>query len=273
MGCRALNPMTLWERSIMPGSKIESRTDLELAEVSNRIRKSQTIAAAFSELATTQDIVGANYLMVADLSLRHLCRSRECAVLNFEKILGWLPEDVAWWHREKTWDQWLRSSDYLVAKQSLLPFQSATLSPRSVDSIKDTELYNRSVSKHCRTAIIVPIHLSNGVSSVIGWSTNNDSGGYEGLASLWSPLMAVAYSFIDTTRKIFGGSEVFHAISPRQHECLYWAARGKTIGETAKILSISSHTVKDHLRGAGEKLNATSKAQLIARAYQTGILD
>lgn len=53
-------------------------------------------------------------------------------------------------------------------------------------------------------------------------------------------------------------------LSPREMECLLWAAKGKSAWATAKILGISDATVKFHLGNVREKLNVTSTRQAIA---------
>jgi len=61
------------------------------------------------------------------------------------------------------------------------------------------------------------------------------------------------------TRTI-GGRE----LSPREFECLVWAARGKSAWATAKILGISDATVRFHLGRVRAKLNVTTTRQAIA---------
>ena len=54
-------------------------------------------------------------------------------------------------------------------------------------------------------------------------------------------------------------------LSPREMECLRWAAQGKSAWETGKILSISRHTVAFHLDNAKTKLGVHSTIQAVAR--------
>ncbi|HKJ94827.1 MAG TPA: LuxR family transcriptional regulator [Gammaproteobacteria bacterium] len=61
-------------------------------------------------------------------------------------------------------------------------------------------------------------------------------------------------------------------LTPRERECLLWAAEGKTSWETAQILGISERTVIFHLRNVTEKLNVSSRQQAIARAISQGLI-
>lgn len=64
-----------------------------------------------------------------------------------------------------------------------------------------------------------------------------------------------------------------HSFSPRQLECLYWIARGKTYEEIALILGISSRTVRTYLDSTRYKLNAVNLPQAVAIAITQKIID
>ena len=55
------------------------------------------------------------------------------------------------------------------------------------------------------------------------------------------------------------------ALSPRQFECLEWAARGKSAWEIGRILGISRRTVAFHLDNARAKLGVRTVYQAVAR--------
>lgn len=59
-------------------------------------------------------------------------------------------------------------------------------------------------------------------------------------------------------------------LTPREAECLAWAARGKTGCEIAIILGISQHTVGFHTENARLKLKAATLTQAVAEAVQRG---
>ncbi|HXF55299.1 MAG TPA: LuxR family transcriptional regulator [Hyphomicrobiaceae bacterium] len=61
-------------------------------------------------------------------------------------------------------------------------------------------------------------------------------------------------------------------LSPREIECLKWAAAGKSAWETSRILGISSCTVEFYLEAARVKLNAVNKVQAVAKAVRKHIL-
>lgn len=67
--------------------------------------------------------------------------------------------------------------------------------------------------------------------------------------------------------------ERLQSLTDRERVVLEWAARGKTMAETASILSISDETVETHLRSAMRKLDAVNKTQAAVKAIQLGLID
>lgn len=77
----------------------------------------------------------------------------------------------------------------------------------------------------------------------------------------------------EAARRVFGQTKVLlerTELTPRERECLLWAAEGKTAVDTAQILSISECTVNFHLQNAARKLNVHNRAQAVARAVAQG---
>lgn len=62
-------------------------------------------------------------------------------------------------------------------------------------------------------------------------------------------------------------------LSDRERATLAWAARGKTMTETAAIMAISAGTVETHLRNAMLKLGTVNKTQAAVRALKLGLID
>ena len=69
-----------------------------------------------------------------------------------------------------------------------------------------------------------------------------------------------ACSTLDPDRRIDGIK-----LSPRQFECLEWAARGKSAWDTSRIIGISRRTVLFHLETAKAKLDVRSMQHAIAK--------
>ncbi|MFT6657755.1 helix-turn-helix transcriptional regulator [Maritalea sp.] len=61
-------------------------------------------------------------------------------------------------------------------------------------------------------------------------------------------------------------------LSPREIEVLKWAAEGKSVWETAQILTISYHSVKSYLQNGQRKLQCTNKLHTVVTAVRRGII-
>jgi LuxR family transcriptional activator of conjugal transfer of Ti plasmids len=80
-------------------------------------------------------------------------------------------------------------------------------------------------------------------------------------------LQLMAMYFHAHVRRKLGSDHVIDgtALSPRELQCLSWAAQGKSAWETGRILGISRHTVAFHLDNAKAKLGVRSTIQAVAR--------
>lgn len=78
-------------------------------------------------------------------------------------------------------------------------------------------------------------------------------------------LMAM-YFHAHVRRKIASAKTIDGVhLSPREIECLEWAARGKTAWEIGRILGISRHTAASYLDNAKEKLGVRTVVQAVIR--------
>lgn len=68
------------------------------------------------------------------------------------------------------------------------------------------------------------------------------------------------------------GVNSIEALSPREREMFLLAARGLSNSEIARTANIGESTVKSHLSSILAKLGLTSRAQIVAHAYESGLL-
>jgi len=64
---------------------------------------------------------------------------------------------------------------------------------------------------------------------------------------------------------------VLGTITPREREVLLLIARGRSNGEIAGELHMSSATAKTHVSRLLSKLGARDRAQLVVIAYESGL--
>jgi len=77
---------------------------------------------------------------------------------------------------------------------------------------------------------------------------------------------------VQRTIEVCEVTEEFAALTPREKECLLWAAEGKSSWETSEILGVSDGTVVFHLRNVMMKLGVRTKHHAVARALSMGVL-
>ncbi|MBI1180049.1 MAG: hypothetical protein GC201_05785 [Alphaproteobacteria bacterium] len=61
-------------------------------------------------------------------------------------------------------------------------------------------------------------------------------------------------------------------LTPRELECLYWTAHGKTAWEVAQLLEVAERTVQFHIQNACRKLDSVSKHQATLKAAIMGLI-
>ncbi len=60
-------------------------------------------------------------------------------------------------------------------------------------------------------------------------------------------------------------------LTPRERDCLAFVADGRSDGEIADLLTLSTNTVHSHIENAKRKLGARTRAQAVARLYRLGL--
>lgn len=61
-------------------------------------------------------------------------------------------------------------------------------------------------------------------------------------------------------------------LTPREADCLLWAAEGKSDLDIAIILGISRSTVLKHLRSACDKLDAANRTHAVVKAMRRRLI-
>lgn len=63
------------------------------------------------------------------------------------------------------------------------------------------------------------------------------------------------------------------ALTPRERDCLLWAATGQSTQQIADALAISDRSVEGHLQAAIRKLGAANRTQACVRAIVIGLIE
>lgn len=106
----------------------------------------------------------------------------------------------------------------------------------------------------------------------LGWGASSPLDNPE-LCPSWLRILAIVFhERIVAIRSNGDAKHITPDLTDRERDVLMWAARGKTIEETAIILSVADDTVKFHMRRAAQKLNAANKVHAVSLAIINGLI-
>ncbi|MBN7797980.1 helix-turn-helix transcriptional regulator [Parahaliea mediterranea] len=124
-------------------------------------------------------------------------------------------------------------------------------------------------------AIAVPCHLPGGVIGAVVWATPDpELPVAEVFARHAGELLGLALIFLSSYRDCSTRArlECPPRLTPREIQCLKWAALGKTDAEMALIMDISLPTVRFHITNAARKLAVSGRSQALYRAAMLGYI-
>lgn len=127
-----------------------------------------------------------------------------------------------------------------------------------------------------RSGLAFPIHSASGEFGLISFASEREHAKNQADIQRGLPLGQFFTSHVhEAVRRIIEIKEISapsSSLTPREKECLLWAAEGKTSWETAQILNISERTVIFHIQNICAKLNVSNRQQAIARAIAMGLI-
>ena len=154
------------------------------------------------------------------------------------------------------------------ALQSPEPFQWGVDLPSSFGSPEQQRLLDEASQFGIRTGFTVPIHDGRGPIAALTFAANQRGASFEICINSHArvlQLMAI-YFHAHVRRKLTDEHRIGEVpLSPREFECLKWAAQGKSSWEIGLILGISRHTVTSYLDSAKEKLGVRTIVQAATR--------
>jgi LuxR family transcriptional activator of conjugal transfer of Ti plasmids len=143
------------------------------------------------------------------------------------------------------------------------------LGVESITSSKSQkELFEEAAKFGIRYGFTVPIHDSRGSVAAVTFATGERRSNFERSINAHARvLQLMAMYFHAHAKRTLGCGRLIGevSLSPREFECLEWAARGKSAWEIGRILGISRRTAAFHLDNAKAKLGVHSICQAVAR--------
>jgi LuxR family quorum sensing-dependent transcriptional regulator len=157
-------------------------------------------------------------------------------------------------------------------KRDLSPFLWSEASPfaQEEDSAQVKRMFGEAGEFHLKAGLAIPLITLEGAAATVslGGEAIDLPPSAPGMISMISAFaIARAIDLRDRRRK-----REQSKLTPREVECLKWAADGKTEWEISAILNISEHTADKHLANAHRKLGAANRAQAVANAIRWGLV-
>lgn len=127
-------------------------------------------------------------------------------------------------------------------------------------------------------AVTVPVHRPGGKTGYVSWFGRDPAALRERFHDTYRETYLISHAFIAHADALESAQRRSHAraaaetLSPREIECLGWAAHGKTEEDIALILGRSRETVHFHLNNALRKLNAGNRTHAVAIACSLGLI-
>lgn len=138
----------------------------------------------------------------------------------------------------------------------------------SLVSSKSQELFAEAARFGIRYGFTIPIHNDRGPVAAVTFAADERRPQFERTINEHARvLQLMAMYFHAHAQRTIGNDRLIQgaSLSPREFECLGWAAQGKSAWEIGAILGISRHTVATYLENAKTKLGVRTIVQAVAR--------
>lgn len=154
------------------------------------------------------------------------------------------------------------------------PFTWTDIKKRNL-SREQTSIFAQAADHKLLGGLIVPIHGSRG--EILAVSLVSEYGDADISPQERATLAALTTLYAIQGLRLTEIAEEEQAradwpLSPREVQCLSWAARGKTMWEIAQILGLAQTSVKTHMDNARRRLGAATIIQAVLEAWKRGLL-
>ncbi len=161
------------------------------------------------------------------------------------------------------------------AKSSLLPFLWDSSEEAETATAQQRKFFKKAEKFGILRGAVIPIHAPNGEFAIMALVFD---GSKSDLQKVWDVhkndihLLGIYYHATVWENILKPKPRPNPGLSPRELQCLQWAARGKTLWETAQIMGISEETAKTHLKSVMRKLETSNKTHAVSKAQRYGLI-
>ncbi|HJV97104.1 MAG TPA: LuxR family transcriptional regulator [Albitalea sp.] len=127
-----------------------------------------------------------------------------------------------------------------------------------------------------RSGVTMPVHSSNLQTGLLSLAREACADPLDDDMELIAQSQLFATFLHEGAHKLLQRKERLHQtacrLTPREKECLTWAAAGKSSWEISKIVALSERTVNFHIGNIIQKLDVASRSQAVAKALAGGLI-
>lgn len=136
----------------------------------------------------------------------------------------------------------------------------------------ERRIFDEAATFGLKSGISVPMHGPNGSFAIMSFAHQSKC---EFDQRTISYLQLAAAHFHIEVGKFANLSCIDNStvLSPRERECIFWVARGKSSGDIGIILGISNNTVNFHIKNVMRKLDVTSRTVAALKALRCGMIE
>lgn len=156
----------------------------------------------------------------------------------------------------------------LQAQHGTEPFEWGVGAGTMTLSRRQRQLFDEAAGFDIRCGFTIPLHDGRGPVAAITFAAHERHAAFSrGVERHGEVLQFMALHYHAHVRHKLSGDRIVAgvALSPREFDCLRWAALGKSAGDTADILGIKRRTTVFHLENAKLKLGVRTISQAVAR--------
>lgn len=233
--------------------------------------------------SVVSELLQVNQLPELDLIVQKFSQKFGFKAIGHLSILGQeAKENISWSEKEQVMQDftsaYLETQAYLIDPVSFQGRQNISAIPwglsfhRAHLSKEEKFLYGLLDSFDLNRGLLMPLHGPVAF-SVLGVTSLEQEVDFCSHLPELIPIVQVFAGFLhETITRIHGTKPTLSILTPREIECLHWAAAGKTAVQISEILSISEHTTIFHIENAKHKLESKTLPQAVARAVSYGLI-
>lgn len=123
-----------------------------------------------------------------------------------------------------------------------------------------------------KTGISVPLYSPDGSFGLMSFTADQPTDDWGPHSSTLASLTLLATYCHARISHLLQSKNPHNLLTPREFECLTWCASGKSLVQTARLMSISERTIRFHLENIRQKLNTQTTMQTVSKAAALGLI-